>query len=235
MAIDFEGGDAGRLTVSGAAINGLFAGGGTVMCWLIKEITATGLLYIVDKGAGWTFRHQQVSGANNRLNFTHGFSTTGGIWFTPFPADIPQGVWHHLAVRYDSDSVANDPTFFENGVESGVEEAVAPVGSANADTGTANLGGTGGSSGEIIATDMRFYDRPLSDAELLSIANARGVDGIVDGMVARWFMREQEEAAAVPTSAGFIKDLSGSGLPATLSTADAEYQAGVIRSRRKVA
>lgn len=235
MAIDFEGGDAGRLTVSGSAINGLFAGGGTVMCWLIKEVTATGLVYIVDKGAGWTFRHQQVSGSNNRLNFTHGFSTTGGIWFTPFPADVPQGEWHHVAVSYDSDDVGNDPIFYLNGLVHGTEEAVIPVGTANADIGTANLGGTGGTSGEIICEDMRFYNRMTSDEEILTIANSRGVDGIVDGIVARWMMQEQHEGSSVPTTSGFIKDLSDSGLGATLSVADAEYQAGVLRTRRRVA
>lgn len=205
------------------------------MCWAWHDVESSGAQqYMVDKGAT-IFLFQQHESGNNRLRFTRSFDTTNGIWFTPFPADVPQGVWNHLAVRYDADDAANDPRFSVNGLDAGIEEAQAPVGTRISNVVAANVGGSGTSPGRHVQEDLRFYDRELSDEEILTIVNTRGVDGIVHGLLARHMQNEGSEGVSVPTSAGFIKDAGPAGLNGANAAANPTYEVGNIRTRRKVA
>lgn len=235
MALNYNSGTSKRFNVTNSAFDNLFAGGGTWMAWIKRELGAGGLGFIVDK-VPINWRYRQPSANKDRVFFTHGFSTTDGEWFTPFPASVPQDVFHHLALTYDSDSVANDPIFYVNGVDEGIEEGQTPVGTASADTGLASCGGTGGigNAAQILFEDLRFYNRLLPAEEILTIVNARGVDGIVHGLVARWVQDELGVGDTAPTTSGFIKDASGFKADGTQQVTGTAYVAGVIRSRRKV-
>jgi hypothetical protein len=57
--------------------------------------------------------------------------------------------------------------------------------------------------------DCRLYDRALSAAELQTMYTLRGVDGIVDGLLHRWELREWVPGATAG-GAGQAKD-SGPG------------------------
>ncbi len=222
---------------AGAAspLDNFMDGGGTIMCWAFHDVEASGSQqYMVDKGQT-IFLFQQHASGNNRLRFTRNFSTTNGIWFTPFPADIPQGVWNHLVVRYNADAVANDPRFCVNGVDGGIEESQAPVGTRTSEVGAVNVGGSGTSPGRHFQEDLRFYDREVSDEEILTIVNTRGVDGIAEGLLARYMQFEGVEGAQVPLTAGFIKDVGPSGLNGANAATNPIYEAGNIRSRKRVA
>ncbi len=235
MAIHSTTSGTNRWFGNAAVLDNPFDGGGTWMCWVFHDVESSGAQqHMVDKGGiVWIF--QQHASGNNRLRLSVAFSTTGGTWFTPFPADVPQGVWHHLAVRYNADDVANDPAFFVNAVDAGIEEATAPVGTRDANTATPNIGGSGGSPGRHFQEDLRFYNRELSDAELITIVNSRGVDGIVDGLIFRHMQNEGSEGVAVPTTAGFIKDRGPFKIDGLNAASNPTYEAGVIRTRRKVA
>lgn len=84
-----------------------------------------------------------------------------------------------------------------------------------------------------IIEDVRIYTRALSAAEIETIYASEGVDGIVDGLQARWYMREGG-AGATATGASTVRDLSNNGLHAT-PTASPLYADSLIRGpRRKV-
>lgn len=235
MAIHSTASGTNRWFGNGAALDNPFDGGGTWLCWAFHDVESSGDQQNIVAKAASNWRFQQHASGNNRIQFQHGFSTTGGIWFTPFPADIPQGVWNHLVVRYNADVVANDPRFSLNGADAGLDEAVAPVGTRTADTGAINVGGSGSNPGRHFQEDLRIYSRELSDAEILTIATVRGPDGIVDGLIARWMQDEGSEGVQVPTTADFIKDRGPFGINGKNAATNPTYEAGNIRTRRRVA
>ncbi len=236
MAIHSAASGTNRWFAGGAsALDNFMDGGGTIMCWAWHDVEASGAQsYMVDKGQT-IFLFQQHASGNNRLRFTRNFDTTNGIWFTPFPADVPQGVWNHLAVRYNADDVANDPRFCVNGVDGGIEEAQAPVGTRLTNVTAASVGGSGTSPGLHFQEDLRFYDRELTDGEIETIATLRGHDNIIDGLLARYLQNEGAEGVVVPLTAGFIKDLGPDALNGVNSASNPTFEAGQLTTRRRVA
>ena len=94
---------------------------------------------------------------------------TGGDWsIGSFGVDMPVDIWTHLAVTYDG----TNATLYINGqnpvsvsyVMGLGTEAVLSLGAAyqNDSAGTFFLG---------TVDDLRFYDRPLSAAEVVELAN----------------------------------------------------------------
>lgn len=235
MAIHSTASGTNRWFANASQLDNPFDGGGTWMLWVFHDVESSGDLQTMVSKGGMTFVFSQHSSGNNRLKFTINFSTTNGQWFTPFPSDVPQGVWNHLALRYNADSVANDPRFAVNAVDNGIDEAVTPVGTRSANTDAPSIGGSGANPGRHFQEDLRFYSRELSDAELLTIVNSRGVDGIVDGLLFRHMQNEGSEGVAVPTTSGFIKDRGPFKINGVNAVSNPTYEAGVIRTRRKVA
>ncbi len=235
MAIDYgTTGDNRFIPIVSSNLDNPFDGGGTWMCWFLHAIEASGAIqYLIDKGTiDWRF--QQHASGNNRMALAFSWSTSGAIWFTPFPADISQGVWHHGAVKYNADSDANDPVFYIDGLVHGTEEATPPVGTRTANTSTPSIGGTGAASGNHIQEDMRWYNRELSDEEILTIANSRGIDGIVDGLIARWPQNEGTIGSTVPTAADTVKDVGPDAIHGTIQLSNPVYAEGELRTRRRI-
>ncbi len=123
-----------------------------------------------------------------------------------------------------------------DGVSVTVTETNAPTGTILSDAAElchiANRSDTNfGFDGRI--SDLRIYNRILSADEIATIYAARGVDGIVDGLVMRHMM-DEDALGVVASGTDLHKDLSNSGNDGTPS-ASPTFDEGVIRSRRRMA
>jgi hypothetical protein len=122
-----------------SAIATTFVGKGVVSVWV--SVNSDGELNtgtIIDAGndtENWSIRTTNESAGQCKITFEHKFTTTPGIWTTTATV-TKTGLWHHILITYDADSVANNPTASLNGeaLPTMVEDST-PVGTA--DTGTA--------------------------------------------------------------------------------------------------
>ncbi len=149
--------------------------------------------------------------------------------------ELSQDTWYHVVGIGELDGVPNSITsVYINGVLDGGPTTVAGAAVAAATmtignrTGAANTEGLNG-----LIEDFRVYNRELSAAEIATIHAARGVDGIVEGLVMRVPMREGADGTN-PSGAGFVKDVSDAKNNFT-ATGSPAYASGVIRSRRRTA
>ncbi len=185
------------LAGSAAAVDNVFDGvGGTWMGWIeFASYGQGGFGRIADKGEARLYAYD----TGDRLGFSQGFSTTGGIWTTP-TSSLLINTLYHVSARYDSDSSANDPSFTINGVAAATTQVTGPSGSRTSDAGDRlTIGGDvdydrafDGAIG-----DFRIYNRQLSDAEILSIYTARGADSIISGLVRRFPMSPHQHNVGI--------------------------------------
>jgi hypothetical protein len=103
---------------SDAPLDDIFTGGGTAEAWFNATGWGEGSRgRLFDKGGnnGWIF---YLYNTNSRatLAFFHGSTgTTAGTWLAP-DGSIALDAWHHVAVVYNKDLVANLPNLYINGV-----------------------------------------------------------------------------------------------------------------------
>lgn len=116
---------------------------------------------------------------------------TDGEWRAPSNS-VDTGAWYHLAVTYDGSSTANDPILYLDGVAVSVTEIQAPSGAAG--TQTSDMEHFGGSVSSLHLqgrmADVRAYDRVLTPAEIKTIYQSRGGDGICYGLRYRLGMKQ---------------------------------------------
>jgi hypothetical protein len=117
------------------------------------------------------------------------------------------GIWRLLACTYDG---ANKRIYLDGVLDATAAETGNIVSSSKA----TNIGGVlvaGSIESEINARlgDVRLYDRALSAAEIETMYTLRGLDGIVDGLLHRWELREWVPGGTAGGSGG-AKD-SGPG------------------------
>jgi hypothetical protein len=143
--------------------------------------------------------------------------------------------WMHLLFTWSSGNIIR---FFIDGVED------TPTGADAAQTGTLSglttirIGQSDKTGSPTVSfngsiSDVRFYGRVLSDAEIATIHAARGIDGIVDGLVGRWPLDEGPEGGTV-VGADSVKGVSVNKLDMS-PVLSPGYADGVLRSRRRVA
>lgn len=186
---------------------------------------------------GWYFGVKGSGGPPPRNNLRFGqFFTGAQEWRSPADS-ILLNVSYHVAIVYDRSSDTNDPIIYINGVSVTVTQTDSSTGSAASDAAQDVLIGNNPSPFNMdfqgIISDLRIYDRLLSADEIATIYQTRGVDGIVDGLVSRWPQNEGPEGGVV-SGTDVVKDVAvnrNDGTP----TNDPEYDAGVVRSRRRVA
>jgi len=234
MAIDFDGvDDAINLGLDLPYLNA--AVGGTIMCWFTLDVNAAltlfdiaigpppgtsgvtrmGLSSSVGPGMDMTVRNADGDPASN-LNGAGTFTT---------------GLWHHVAGTYDC--VSKDMIIYIDGVLYQSGTAANATGSAFAATNSkdAALGGEATASapfwdGKI--EDARIYGRVLSAAEVETIYAARGADGIVFGLQARFPLSELAPGVVVVN----CLDLAGvrNGLP--VGAPGPSYVDSILRGSR---
>jgi hypothetical protein len=218
----------------------------TITAWIFNLDFGDGAQgYVVSKEAaggqdlGWHVQLRGAGGPGPRENFWmwQGWTSTNGVWKSP-DGSIATGEWYHLAAVYDGSSTANDAVLYINGESVTVTETSAPSGTIDDDSAQdcliGNVGDLFREFGGTIA-DLRIYNRLLSAAEIATIHAARGVDGIVSGLVSRWFM-DEGPIASVASGTDETKDLAENKNDGTPSgTGEPTYREDVIRSRRRVA
>lgn len=132
-SVTFDDANSDSLVVSDASgIQNIFAGGGYLIAALLS-----------DNSGGGTFGRVLQKGASDSISMNNGeeiamrkaFSTNDGIWSSG-ASSFTFGAWHILEVSYDSDDVANDPSFTIDGAVASVSETSTPVGSATTDVGS---------------------------------------------------------------------------------------------------
>ena len=78
-----------------------------------------------------------IDNTSSELVFQHTFSTTGGIWRGPIPANA---AWRSVGFTYDQSSVANIPALYVDGAPIAVTTTTAPVGTATGNNGLMRIG-----------------------------------------------------------------------------------------------
>lgn len=125
--------------------------------------------------------------------------------------------WHTVYVTFDSSNIR----FYQDGSKLGGDVALSGAldafSSTNGYIGTDKNGGQ--YSNDVYLTDVRVYNRKLSDTEIKIIDTAWGNDNIVNGLVGRWLM-DEKPTGQIASGAGTVIDISsnanhgtGSGNP----------------------
>lgn len=159
----------------------------------------------------------------------------GGSFVLNGVTSLVAGVWSHVAAVVD---VAGDVNqLYINGVLDAAgtpafPNATFPATNSKNGCVAANDDGTGQYANGLIE-DFRMYRRRLAPSEILAVYTARGTDGIADGMVERWLMREGAPGV-LAVGVGTVKG-SSSGQRNIDPINSPVYQPGAIRLRRKVA
>ena len=164
----------------------------------------------------------------NRLYFTQGFYDglfNTGVWY----ADnvISLGEWQHVAVVYSSQSDANDPVFYVNGIPKPTIEDQAPSGDQRDDSAWEAVIGAYGASDtnglfDGLIDDIRVYNRALTAAEIKQLYNlGKALQKPPNnlGLVGYWSFNEGTGTRAT--------DFSGNGRTGTL-----QNQAGWVSGKR---
>lgn len=224
-----------HLTFNDDDMLNLWAGGGTFVGWVFVTTGATAGSDYIMEFANWTMRFRQRSGSFTRAYFDHPFSTTGGVWFSSFPADVPLSTWQQFVMTYNRDSVANDPRWLIDGVDIGTEEATTPVGTATVDaSGIKSFLGVFGGNSQSIWEDVRYYNRILTDDELETMRVVRGPDNMArESLILQHMLREKAPGQTAGLGSGEIKESSASQIVTTVQSVAPTYRDGVIRTRRK--
>ncbi len=137
MAVLFDGGSDRYLNAeSPAALDNIFAGGGTVSFWFnaagYGEISF-GRIFFKGSDASNDASTQLFlinSTGQKELKLYRSWDGANGQWtITPIELDT----WYNFVVTYNEDSVANNPIMYLNGVSKTVTEAVTPSGSVVSD------------------------------------------------------------------------------------------------------
>jgi hypothetical protein len=152
---------------SNAAIDDVFAGGGTAEAWIFADTWGeSGLGRIYDKGPSNTVFSMGDGNTNSSLLFGRTFTNGAGNW-TSQGNTLQIGTWMHVAVTYNSDSAANDPTFYINGMQRSASAT------SNAAGAPLNDSGGNGMLGDR-TTGQRAYDGLLDEVRLSTATRSGG-------------------------------------------------------------
>lgn len=183
----------------------------TLMAWRKPAASGDRVMSKADGAAGvdHTWMLDVVTDSQQRSRVKAGGSTTtvtsGGV--SPF------GVWKHFACIYDGVNQKNygGAALLDSAANSGDIEV-----DATKEYWIGNQPPTGANTFDGPIEDVRVYSRELSVAELETIFNSNGHDGIVDGLILRHPLNDNSSGAI---GAGDAKDLgslrvNGSGVNA---------------------
>ncbi|MCA9246852.1 MAG: LamG domain-containing protein, partial [Planctomycetales bacterium] len=136
--LDWDGVDDYATPGSPTGLDDLFAGGGTIATWLDPSgLASGGTSCVLDKSSGtstgWSLSLTALSG--NALAVRFATARSGGWIYWQSAAVVPLSRWSHLAVSYDSDSAANEPTLYLDGNEVTWTTTPTPVGNYVSDAG----------------------------------------------------------------------------------------------------
>lgn len=123
------------------------------------------------------------TGGGTNFTFKYNFNTTAGLWTITPPSN---SVWHHVAVVYDANNVANVPVIYIDGATVTVTTNTAPVGTVTAPTTTLDIGNRGAGDrvwdGKI--AEFAIWNNELLTAdEVIALAKGSGAFTIRPGSI----------------------------------------------------
>lgn len=173
-AYAFDGSSSRVALGSAAAIDNVFAGGGTAEAWFYADSFGEGSYgRFFDKGnqVGWSMFVNDED-LPRALGFVHGSGGAGwGQWNSPANS-VTLGAWHHVALVFDKGSSANNPAIYIDGVAVAVTEYTTPSGAMDSDAQNDLF------AGNRAALD-RTFDGRLDEMRLSTVA--RSADWIATG------------------------------------------------------
>ncbi len=167
----FDGADSLITVPKGAPLDNLFDGGGTKAWWVYTDSIGETAGYLYSKGANAAWVDAEAAG-ELKLSLFISFSGDDGYWITS-ATEVIIDAWSHIVMTYNSDSAANDPIMYVNGISVTVG-ASTPTGTR--DTEAASdliLGNTSIASRtwDGIFGEHSGYNRILSASEVSSLYN----------------------------------------------------------------
>jgi hypothetical protein len=117
---------------SNTIVDDVFAAGATLEAW-IKPASAgeNDFGRVFDKNQ-WAF-YTDDDNANDTISFFHeGGGSSIGTWVGA-AGSITYNVWQHVAVTYNKDAAANDPTIYVNGTSIALTQLDTPTGTMDSD------------------------------------------------------------------------------------------------------
>lgn len=203
---------------SPSALDNIWDGGGTAMIWFNAVDYGSG-----GGGDGRLFQKNFLFfllNTNDTIQLLIVFSGGNARWEMPANTMVGNfGTWHHAAVTYDADSTANDPVFYFDGALVSTVEIAVPSGTRTTDVGV-DLG-IGNRPSALSRQfngsleDPRLYNRILSAAEIQTIYNIEGADGIVDDLLLRYLMVAGRDGVTI-TDPTILQDIGPFGLDGSI-------------------
>jgi hypothetical protein len=211
MAINFPGQTGAKVDVGNDAslqITGAF----TVMAWFYLDTSPQNVEFVSKYAAspnrGFTLQTDDDPPDDTWGYFwisTNGTQGMGSGWTA---SALPVGEWHHIAgqfipstavqIWYDG-QLSNENT---SGIPFSMHDPSNNVTLGNRPDGSQPYDGS--------LEDIRIYNRNLSAAEMATIYAARGRDGILGGLVSRWFLNEGAPGTT-PSGSDSVKDHAPNG------------------------
>jgi len=153
---------------SNAAIDNVFAGGGTAEAWFFAvDWGENNFGRILDKGdtSGWSM-FVDDNNVNDGFSFVHGTSTSYDQWISGTQT-VTLNSWHHAAVVYDNSSGNNTPTIYIDGIVQSLNAIIVSSSSAIDDgSRTLYIGNR--------STISRTFDGTIDEARLSTVPRSAG-------------------------------------------------------------
>lgn len=174
MAVEFDGANDYINCGSAAAIDNLFDGGGSLVCFMeAQSMGESNLGMILHKAGKWSFRLRNTGGAYiNTLVLSYIFTGNDGAWRLAANS-ISLNTKYHLAITYNNSDVGNDPIIYVDGVSQAVTELVAPTGTRESDAaGDLYIGNNIGTTATFdgLISRVRAFDTILTADQIASLA-----------------------------------------------------------------
>jgi hypothetical protein len=231
MSIHFPGVTGAKVDVGNDAslqITGAF----TVMCWFNLETSPQNVEFVSKYKASprcWTLQTDDDPPDDTWGFFWIAKNSSQGMGSGWTASVLPVGEWHHIAgqfvpstavqIWYDG-ALSNENT---TDVPAAMYDAANNVTIGNRPDGSQPYDGN--------VEDVRIYDRNLSAKEMNEIFQAKGRDGIINGLVSRWMMNEAAPGVT-PSGSDSVKDMGPGRNHGTPSGANI-YTASQLAWRRR--
>ena len=171
----------------------IWTSGGAISLWIKPGSDSSNFDRIIDKDL-WKLRLNNVSAGKAGLQLVREWSTGDASWETAAILDL--GYWHHVAVVYDDDAVANDATIYVNGIAiANASETNQSSGSASATTTAMTIGAKFDGSANFFhgsIADVRIYSSELTEAQIRKLASRMFIDNRLvrtdDTRLAHWHL-----------------------------------------------
>ncbi len=200
-ALIFDGADDYVNAGSGAGIDDVFTGGGTISAWIYPLSYGEGNYgRILAKGwssDGWHFHMDGSTG--QAFDFSFNCSGSGNTWWRTTSGTLPINQWSHVVLTFNADSVSNAPTFYVNGTPVSFTTTGSCAAFSSDAANDLYIGNTSTSTRAYDGSidDVRIYDRELTATEISYLYTT------TNDLVGHWKLDE--------TSGSAIADSSGTG------------------------